>query len=301
MENFIKYYYKLNIQQIYVDGEKYFFNDNNYKYMLKQYNNSNFFLYYDILYNQLQKYKYFFEVLLNINNEYITWINNKPYILMRLSNINMDLITIFDIKTDLFIDYNAKLYPLVRFPWNNLWENKIDYFENLINSKQNKFRKIYPLFHYFIGIAENALLYFKINEQEEKKEPIDQKMVISHDRILPNYSLYDYYDPTNIIIDHYSRDISEYIKYSFLNHTFDINIISDYLSQHNFSKYGIRTMYARILFPSFFFDLIEKMLTLNQEIDLLHLETMIGEFELFIKEISNLFQKLYDIPVISWI
>lgn len=300
MKNFINYYYGFNIHNIYFSNEKYFFYNDQTKYVLKPCYNSSISIYYQELSYQLEKYRYFFSIILNRENNYITWIENKPYILLKLSNIENEKISIFDIKNDMFLDIGNKISTLNRFPWTRLWENKIDYFEEWLFIKQDGYKKIYPLFHYFIGIAENALLYLKESEREEQKEPSDQ-LVISHDRVTINYELYDYYDPANIIIDHASRDISEYIKSMFLHRVWDLDLVKQYLENHYFSRYGIRMIFARILFPSFFFDYLEEMITSNRDIDLLYLESRADEFQTFIKDIGLFFQENYYIPMIPWI
>ncbi len=300
MKNFINYYYGFNIHNIYFSNEKYFFYNDQTKYVLKPCYNSSISIYYQELSYQLEKYRYFFSIILNRENNYITWIENKPYILLKLSNIENEKISIFDIKNDMFLDIGNKISTLNRFPWTRLWENKIDYFEEWLFIKQDGYKKIYPLFHYFIGIAENALLYLKESEREEQKEPSDQ-LVISHDRVTINYELYDYYDPANIIIDHASRDISEYIKSMFLHRVWDLDLVKQYLENHYFSRYGIRMIFARILFPSFFFDYLEEMITNNRDIDLLYLESRADEFQTFIKDIGLFFQENYHIPMIPWI
>lgn len=155
------------------------------------------------------------------------------------------------------------------------------------------------MFHYFIGIAENALLYLKEAKREEVSNQLDQ-LVISHNRITLDYDLYDYYDPANIIFDHASRDVSEYIKSMFVNKVFDLELVKEYLRGHQFSRYGIRVMLSRILFPSFFFDYIEEMISNNRDIDLLYLEARTGEFQMFIKQISLFLSEEYNIPVIPW-
>lgn len=300
MKNFINYYYNLSIKDIYFDNKKYIFNDGNFTYILKVFNDVNFFSYYSDLDYELKKYENFFTVIKNVNNNYITLINNEPYILLRNSNVTNTTISIFDIKIDQFVTYNNKLTNLIRFPWFQLWENKVDYFETIFYSNQNKYKDIYALFQYFIGISENAILYLKNCDKEEKKDFADN-MVISHNRMSVESEVYDYYDPTNIIFDHCSRDISEYVKSLFINESFDMMMFEDYLKSNKFSKYGLRMIYARIIFPSFFFDYVEDMLFHNDKSRLLELEAKIDYFEKFIKDISTFFKNTYDIPVIPWI
>lgn len=299
MKNFIDYYYNINVSEIKHIHDKYFIYTNNERYMLKVFGDTDFFMVYEYLANQLDKYLYFFRIVKNRQNDYLTYIDDKPYILLKLSDINNNTISIYDIKINQFFEYSNKISRLIRFPWVKLWENKIDYFEEWCYLKQNQYKNMYSLFHYFIGIAENAVLYLKITEAEEKVEEID-RLVISHNRLSMDSSLYDYYDPTNIVLDHPSRDVSEYIKSTYVHGNFDIKLLEEYLNEHHFSKYGLRLLYARILFPSFFFDYIDEMILNSYDTDLLYLEARIIEFEKFISQISVFFKEKYDIPVVTW-
>lgn len=299
MKNFIDYYYNINVSEIKHIHDKYFIYTNNERYMLKVFGDTDFFMVYEYLANQLDKYLYFFRIVRNRQNDYLTYIDDKPYILLKLSDINNNTISIYDIKINQFFEYSNKISRLIRFPWVKLWENKIDYFEEWCYLKQNQYKNMYSLFHYFIGVAENAVLYLKITEAEEKMEEID-RLVISHNRLSMDSSLYDYYDPTNIVLDHPSRDVSEYIKSTYVHGNFDIKLLEEYLNEHHFSKYGLRLLYARILFPSFFFDYIDEMILNSYDTDLLYLEARIIEFEKFISQISVFFKEKYDIPVVTW-
>ncbi len=299
MKNFIDYYYNINVSEIKHIHDKYFIYTNNERYMLKVFGDTDFFMVYEYLANQLDKYLYFFRIVKNRQNDYLTYIDDKPYILLKLSDINNNTISIYDIKINQFFEYSNKISRLIRFPWVKLWENKIDYFEEWCYLKQNQYKNMYSLFHYFIGVAENAVLYLKITEAEEKVEEID-RLVISHNRLSMDSSLYDYYDPTNIVLDHPSRDVSEYIKSTYVHGNFDIKLLEEYLNEHHFSKYGLRLLYARILFPSFFFDYIDEMILNSYDTDLLYLEARIIEFERFISQISVFFKEKYDIPVVTW-
>lgn len=300
MKNFINYYYNFDIKDMSLHNEKYTFNNGSIKYMFKICSNMPIMDSYPNIEYQLVHYPFFSIAIPNKDGNYITWIDNKPYVLLKLNNMTNEKISIHDIKSNTYIVVNDKLSLLNRFPWTPLWENKIDYYENWFYEKQDSYKRLYCLFNYFIGIAENALLYLKETEKEATKTELD-RLVISHDRVTMDYELYDYYDSTNIIIDHPSRDISEYIKSMFINREYDLDIIKDYLHKHSFSNYGLRIMLARICFPSFFFDYIEKMIVNNSDIDLLYLENRGDEFLSFIGDISIFFKNEYGIPIIPWI
>lgn len=300
MKNFINYYYNFNIYNMSFNNGKYYFYNNHEKYMFKICNNVNLLRCYEALNYQLNKYNYFFKLIPNRENNNITWINGKPYIMLKLSNILEEKISISDIKTNLYIDIDNNISMLNHFPWIELWQNKIDFFEDYFFIKHDSYKKMFPIFHYFIGIAENALLYLKENEIESKKTHTDN-LVVSHVRMTVNDNLYDYYDLTNIIIDHSSRDISEYIKSAFLNKVWDLDILKIYLKKNKFSEYGLRTLLARIVFPSFFFDYLENMINNDKKMDILYMEVRIEEFQKFIREVCIYLSETYGLPTIPWI
>lgn len=300
MKNFINYYYNFNIYNIYFNNGKYFFYNNQTKYMFKICDDLNLLKCYSSLNHQLTKYHYFFSLIPNRENSYVTWINGKPYIMLKLSNVLKDNISVYDIKPNLYITINNDISMLNHFPWIELWQNKIDYFEEYFFIKQDSYKKMFPIFHYFIGIAENALLYLKESEVEAKKEFSDN-LVVSHVRMTVYDDLYDYYDLTNVIIDHPSRDISEYIKSAFVNKVWDLDILKGYLEKNKFSDYGVRTLLARIMFPSFFFDYLEKMINNDEKLDLFYIEARAEEFQKFIREICIFLSEKYKISTISWI
>lgn len=302
MKNYIDYYYGFNIFDLSFSNGIYFFSNLRTKYMLKICKNINDCNY---LFNLSESiiangYINFFKIIKNKEDKIITLIEGKPYILLKISNIKNDIISIFDIKSNLYVDVNNNFGNLIHYPWEIMWENKIDYFENWFLNKFDIYKDLYPIFNYFIGVAENALLYLKEVNANEIRENSDN-LVVSHSRININTSLFEYYDSTNLIIDHSSRDVSEYIKSCFINHCWDIDILREYLKNHYFSNYGLKLLFSRILFPSFFFDYIEKMITDNTKIIFLDLENRVVEFQNFIRDISFFLIEEYNINGVAWI
>ncbi|UKI27777.1 MAG: hypothetical protein L6V91_04250 [Bacilli bacterium] len=102
-------------------------------------------------------------------------------------------------------------------------------------------------------MAENAISYLVNTKKEVKKENSDN-MVLAHNNL--NHSLFD---PLNIIFDHKARDLAEYIKLSFFNNNKDIfKELDEYFFYNRYSLYGIRVLYARVLYPSYYFKLYDK-------------------------------------------
>ena len=189
---------------------------------------------------------------------------------------------------------------LTRNNWNILWSNKIDYFEYQINQMGKKYPILVDTFAYFTGLAENAISYVKYTTLETQIETSDNP-VISHRKI--NNTTQSLYNPLNIILDHKSRDIAEYIKLSFLNKNTNIyQELDSYFSNNYYSEYGLRLLYARIIYPSFYFDMYEQIIQgLRKESDLLNIVTLLDDYELYLKEMYYYLKKYHNIPEIDWI
>ena len=301
MKNYIAYFYNLIIDDIYYINHKYFFYIGNNKYIFESCENDFLENYYNNLEMQLSKYKYFSKIIKNRNNRIVTVINGKKYILLKVNIISDDYICIYDLKPIVFVDEINGLGGLNRTSWSYLWEKKIDYVEEWIESKKEKYKDIYSYVYFFIGVAENALLYIKEIEKSELQTEYD-KLCFQHNRINYNTTLYEYYDPANLIIDHSSRDVGEYIKNYFINNNLNIDILIDYLNKYNFSTYWIKMLYVRIIFPSFFFDYFENIMNNHDcAINVASIEKMCNNYLKLITDVSILLNKKYNIPIIDWV
>lgn len=303
MKNVINYYYNLNPNKInkifnyyyfYLNNELYFF----IIYTRKEedlndiYNFNQTLIANNILVN---------EIINNKNNTIITIANRIPYILVKLQ-INQNK----DIKLP-EISYLSNLkirYPqnLMRSNWANLWTNKIDYLEYQLEQNYQKYPILAESFNYFIGLAENAISYLNTTITTLKPEKNDIG-VISHDTISIEDTIYSLYNPLNIIIDHKSRDLAEYIKISFFKDNYKIfDELDEYFKHNYFSFYGINLLIARILYPSFYFELYDSII--NKELNesaILKITSRINEYENYLQEIFNYFHKFYNIKDINWL
>ena len=76
-----------------------------------------------------------------------------------------------------------------------------------------KYPYIYNTVDYYIGLGENAITYMK-----ELNDNINSSSLsITHRRIGVNSTMFDLYNPLNLIIDYKVRDVSEYLKDAFFN------------------------------------------------------------------------------------
>ena len=301
MKNYISYFYNINVDSICFVNQKYIFNSDGVTYILERCKERNIEFYYIELEQQLEQYKLFFKLIPNRHNRLITIIDNNAYILLRVGNVVDDTISLIDLSHPLYVRNTEKLSSLIHFPWYKFWEQKIDYMEEWYRSKKEKYKMLYPWIDYFIGLGENALMYIKLVESDRVMQSCD-KLSFQHKRVDKNTKKYDYYDPTNIIIDHSSRDIAEYVKANILQETFDLMAFEKCLNNINISKYWIKMLYGRILFPSFFFDYMERIMSDdNIKIKNSEIEKMIFNIEKALKEISLLLNQKYNIPIINWI
>lgn len=301
MKNNIMYYYNLRIDNITQNNNNYYFTINNDNYCFTIYTR-------DIKEsNEIYKLnKYMLssnilvhEIIPNKDNYVVTIINNIPYILYKIyinknKKLNINELTYLSNYT-----YQVDKI-LTRNNWNVLWSTKIDYFEYQINQMGKKYPILVDTFAYFTGLAENAISYVKYTTLETQMETSDNP-VISHRKI--NNNIESLYNPLNIILDHKSRDIAEYIKLSFLNKNTNIyQELDSYFSSNYYSEYGLRLLYARIIYPSFYFDMYEQIIQgLRKESDLLNIVSLLDDYELYLKEMYYYLKKYHNIPEIDWI
>ena len=301
MKNNIMYYYNIRIDNITQNNNNYYFTINNDNYCFTIYTR-------DIKESneiyKLNKYMLSSNILVHeiIPNKYtyvVTIINNIPYILYKIYINKNKKLTINELTYLSNYTYQVDKI-LTRNNWNILWSNKIDYFEYQINQMGKKYPILVDTFAYFTGLAENAISYVKYTTLETQIETSDNP-VISHRKI--NNTIESLYNPLNIILDHKSRDIAEYIKLSFLNKNTNIyQELDSYFSNNYYSEYGLRLLYARIIYPSFYFDMYEQIIQgLRKESDLLNIVTLLDDYELYLKEMYYYLKKYHNIPEIDWI
>ncbi len=255
MKNTINYYYNLNINTIHQKEKNYYFKVDNKNYLLLKYDN---FEELDDIYklgSYLNQFLPFHEIILNINEEIITKINNNNYILLQIFiNDKINLNKIIELN-NINIPFN---FPkLRRDDWSLLWTEKIDYLEYQLSQIGRKYPLIRDSFNYYIGLAENAIIL--VNNTDKK----DVVLSLSHRRI--SDSSFELYNPLNIVIDVRIRDICEYFKYRFF-HNIDISQELELFLNYNHLNINEGKLFlARMLFPTYYFDIYEKII--NNEID----------------------------------
>ncbi len=269
MRNAIKYYYAIDVETLKQENDDFYFDN----YVLKKVKKD-----FDInLYNFfISNNMYVHNIVYNSMGEYITNIDNKNYILIEKKyNVDVDMMEV----VKFLVDVN----PMVKKDWGKLWENKVDYYEkNIVNLKNKEYLDVFP---YYIGLSELAIRMYHELEGEGTYS-------ICHDR-LGNST--DFFSPDNIIIDYKVRDIAEYIKKSFFSNHLNMDEVIDGIEQAGLKQVDYQLLYARLLFPTYYFDCLESDDQLSKYV------SRINQYELFLRDIYLYLQVYAPIPKIDWI
>lgn len=293
MEDIIKYYYNLEGNLTKIDDEKYLlYSNDTYYYFIKCLRNEEELK--DILRicRELRtKNIRVDEIVLNVEKKIVT--NN--FVLIKINFFLDDVTSLKEI-----LEYNEKLVVSKPFVnnWSTLWEKKIDYLEYQIGQLGQDKIALITSFSYYIGLAECALLVLKT---VMRKYPKDSKLVLSRIRInYPNYDK-DYFNPLNFIIDNRMRDIAGYLKSKFFKKEDiweDINEI--FKKQYSIYEYNI--FYARMLFPSYYFDLFEDIILENKsEKEIFTITNLLDEYEEFLSDLYFYLSKFAPIENVTWL
>lgn len=297
MKNAIKYYYNLNVIDIHQINKIYKFHISNMRYLLcpitRNIEEIRDIYELHLYLNTLGIYCH--KIILNINNEIITTINEVSYILLivGLENKKIDIQDILYLSNVQVKENSFK--RIQRKNWNLLWIDKVDYIEYQIS----QFRKKYPLIRessdYYIGIVENCIsLLNNINIS-------NSILVVSHTRITKNTTTDEFYNPLNFIIDNKVRDISEYIKSLMLEEDVMENI-KNYIYYNQLDKNNIMLLFIRLMYPSSYFDVCESIISNRlEEKNLNKIISANEKYENSIKKIYNYLRSISELPEVEWL
>ena len=296
MKNILEFYYNLSLEEEILNrnGNYYFVINNNSFVFRPFYGNNNSI---DDIYklnNYLSNFSYIDKIILNKFNSPITKVKDILYVLILLKgNNNINLSIISNLAS---IDIPS-FKSLERNNWEVLWGNLIDYYEMQIGQNEKKYPLIRESFDYFVGMGENAISYL-VNTKKEVKPNFYDKKVLSHNNLYNSL-----FDPLNIILDHKARDLAEYIKLSFFNNNQNIfKELDEYFYYNHYSFYGMRILFARIIYPSFYFKIYDEILSKKkEEKELNSIIKRIDDYELYLSNIYFYLRKYYDIPMIEWL
>ena len=296
MNNFIEYYYNIvNITVHKKDNYYYFYNGNIiYTFMPTKRTMEELIAIYKLL-NFDNRYN---KIILNKNKLPITNYKNNQYVLIKLLYKN-EKIYLKDLKKNK-LNMAKDFTSILRNNWNYLLSKKIDYIEYQRYHLEDKYRKLYEILDYYIGMAENSISYLNTTIINEKGNIMDD-LVISHRRI-ESIEKNSFYNPLDIIIDHPSRDISEYLKRIFIDEMYSMEKIKEIFAGLKLSKFGWQLLYGRMLYPSFFFDCYEKIINDKKPVEIIYsIIDRSKEYELYLYNIYVLINEKIKIPKIDWV
>lgn len=301
MKNAIMYYYQFIPASLRQKEKDYFFSIGRKNYLLTLYKRSpeeadNLYKLSETLKNYNTPYS---KIILNKDKNMISIINNHPYVLLENSSY-LPPFNIEEIINQEIVLPNYSLFPkLFRTGWKTLWEAKIDYFEYQITTFGKKYQLLSESIPYYIGLAENAISYFDAVQATSKD--YRDVLVLCHKRLNTDDAL-AFYNPLNLVIDHKSREIGEYLKEVFIKDTYDISSINKLISSIQLSNYGFGLLMARLLFPCFYFDQYERIINENQdEKNINQFIIRVEEYERYLYDIYNLIRKRAEIPPLDWL
>lgn len=238
--------------------------------------------------------KKYFAVIPNIYNQVLTCINGEYYALFLRKNFSFLLLEEIVYISQIPLD---KLNHLNKTSWDILWSKKIDYYEYQKQSVSELYPMINESFYFYVGMAENAISYVKYNFQYEKSNS-HLSFYLCHKRI----DLNNLFHPKNFIIDYYSREIAEYIKYLFFSNKYKDKNFYNFFKSFYFSYNDYILIYARLLFPSYYFDVYEDIVNNKlQEKKLKLIIFKIREYNIFLNYIHTIICKFVEIPSVEWI
>ena len=76
-----------------------------------------------------------------------------------------------------------------------------------------------------------------------------------------------YNNPINFVIDYIVRDLAEYFKSYIFSDDFSINEMFGLLDKVNFNNKTFNLLYSRLMYPSFYFDVFDKVILENGKDD----------------------------------
>lgn len=273
MKNTITYYYDIIIDEYKKRDNKFIFYSEKIKYEFVEY-------YGDIkklieLYSLLKYNKRLVdEIIPNKNNEIITYFENKPYILLKkcIYDNNNNKLTLKQI-----CEYNFLVYSKEQIKWKKLWKEKIDYYEIYLDEIKLKYPLLKNSFYYYFGLSEVAINLLNYVDYRNIDNYICHKRIECMD---------DMFNPLNILIDSRIRDIAEFIKTNYMYGNISVDNVIEFLDNNYLSKDESILLLARLIYPSYYFDIYEKICFESQNEDMI--EKIINkniQYESFIKQI----------------
>lgn len=288
MKNMIMYYYNFKELSSFKREGHYFFRVGKDVFSLERVANRNEItnIYQLLSYHGGEKY---FKIKKNIYNDIVTSIQGYDYILVQQSKVEFNIGNEIIENNYAIMNKEQAIYS----NWIELWGQKLDYYEYQMQHIFGIYPVIDESIYYFLGMGECAISYLKYNYSFENKP-----LYLSHRRISQD----SYFHPLSVIVDYKARDISEYFKYLFYSNQYVEFDFLSFLGHFSLDYDDYILIYARLLFPSFYFDCYDVVVNARGGEDAFkEIVRRTLEYEVFLKSIHILICQIITIPKLDWI
>ncbi len=299
MKNAINYFYNIVIDDIHQTDKMFYFDYGGYRYAMVLYQGDAAMLkdIYNLHLVALKNGLYVHQIILNKDHQIGTIIGDKVYVLMRViyneGNINLESLWPF---MSVVITENESM---VRADWETLWSNKIDYLEYEIGQLGEKYPEIRDTFSYFIGLGETSIQLTNVILNGKKQNILK---TLAHHRINYKDEFFDLYNPLNLVIDYRVRDAASYFKSKYFAGENIDEELRDFLKYANLIEVESLLFLARMLYPSYYFDAYEAVISGKEDASVLKkITTYIDGYQELLKRIYFYYKDLFPIPQIEWL
>ena len=194
--------------------------------------------------------------------------------------------------------------------WRKLWEEKLTFFEEELTRQakeegaSNYLSEVMDILPYIVGISENAIQYLRESEKEQRILQTDQSTVAF---ARWNTSEKKIVWTDELVYDHPTRDIAEYIRYAFLQNKSEAEInqfLNDYQNYQPLSVFAWRLIFARLFYPIHLYDFLEGAF---QYPNSQALEQLLKHQEVYERRLARFYETVgvdvsdWQIPMISWL
>ncbi len=274
MKELIQKFYRLFPNTIHKEKNYYTFFDQGslyYFYEIEEDTNLSFAYSISIYYPQ------FYSFVRNVNQMIITRDSNHSYVLLRDKGISFTQ----------FLSYPI-FHHYITLKWKELWIKRCDsILFNYPNIKGNSLM-IDESIDYYIGLLELSISIIGNHSKNYYSS------YLGHIQFDKN----EYYNPFNVKEDVCERDFGEYLKYLFLVGNYSKQELS-LLIKENSSFYQYQLVLARVLYPNYYFDLVDQILYQHYDDSILkNIIERVMEFQDYVLFLQEEFSKYEEIKKI---
>ena len=192
-------------------------------------------------------------IVKNKYDQYVSSFNDGQICILAYKNTNINISDYMKMHSTYLnsFSYSVNIHDIIA-----LWDQRLEYIQNQclinLNFDNESHLILYKFTQYSVGLALNSLQYLKDITIDFNR--ISYNATLTHRRI-KNINKYELFNPFNLIIDHSSRDLAELYK----NDLIDFNTLINITTYFNYTVDEYEYLLARLLYPTFIFDILEDL------------------------------------------